>query len=133
MPEGTCPVRTSSTGRTSSGTTPTVTSPGLMWSLPVLTFGRNLPGRRPNGNYESRDPDHQQADFLYITHDLVVAEEVHRAGEQSYERGEDEENIEILASVHFLDHDAGNGEDDIHGNAGAVYPMRFRKMRSRSH
>ena len=80
-----------------------------------LALGGNLPGGGDDGDDERGDPDEQQARVLDDADDLVVVEKIHRPGGDREQRGEDEQDVKILAAVKFLDDDAGERENFIHG------------------
>ena len=82
----------------------------------VLPFGGELSGGGGDGDDQGGDPDEQQADFLEVTDDLVVIEEVQRPEEQGDQRGQDEQDVEVLAPIELLDDQNGDGKDGVHGS-----------------
>ena len=45
--------------------------------------------------------------------DVVLIEEADRSHHQGDEHGKDKEDVEILASIHLLEHHAGDGKDVV--------------------
>jgi hypothetical protein len=81
----------------------------------IFTFCRDLPGGGGDGDDERRKPDEQQADFLEVTDDLVVNENVDRGHDQAEHNGHDEQDVKVLATIQFFDDDAGDGKNILHG------------------
>jgi hypothetical protein len=84
----------------------------------VLPFHGNLPRGRGDGNHQRTDPDEQQADFLQVTDNVVVMENIDRSHDRANERREEEQHVRVLSTVELLDHDVGNGDDVVHGVRG---------------
>ena len=72
----------------------------------VLALGRDLAGGGADGDHQRGNPDQQQRDLLHVTDDLGIVKEAHRPHHQRDDRGEDEEDVEVLAPVQFLDDNA---------------------------
>jgi hypothetical protein len=70
---------------------------------------------RGDGDDERRNPDEQQASFFEVADDLFVIENVDGRHDQADEDGQDEQDVKILAAIQFLNDNAGDGENIIHG------------------
>ncbi len=68
----------------------------------------------PHRHDEGADPDQEQAEFLEKADNLILVEEVGRGHDKRDDDGKDEEDIEVLAPVEFLDDDVGEGKDGFH-------------------
>ena len=47
-------------------------------------------------------------------HDARIVEKIHRPHQQRDHRGEDEQDVEILATIQFFDHDSRDGKNGVH-------------------
>ena len=81
----------------------------------VLALRRDLPRRGGDGDDQRRGPDQEEADLLEVAHDLVLPEDADGTHHQRDERGEHEQDVEILAATQFLDDHTRDGGDVVPG------------------
>src|SRR5215210_988422 len=65
----------------------------------ILALRRDLTCRGGDRDYQRRNPNQEEADFLKVAYDLVFIEKIDRTHHQGDKRRKDKQDIEILAAV----------------------------------